>query len=132
VILDDINTKLKAVVPTLGTIIVGYMPDDPNKVLVVHEYSGIPAEHGFGTPGVKYETPGVQLIARGEVEEEDEPYRRLYRAYLEMMKIQAVTINGTNYLFCSHQSGPMKLRIDDERRAEFVVNFLLRKEPSVP
>lgn len=131
--LDDMYTYLGMVNPTLGLMTQSYMPATPNKVLTLNEYSASPPEHGFGIPGLRFETPGLQLIARGDPLDAVEPLVRLRRAYSELCKMQAVTINGTKYLFVKPSQSPFRLRIDDFQggRYEYVVNFLIEREYAV-
>lgn len=132
-ILDDIAKYLMAVTPTLGDVYAGYIPNEPAKLLAVNLYSGMSPQFGFGIPGLKYEEPGLQLFARGEANDEDEPYARIHRAYLELCKIQSMTLSsGTRYLMFRPRQSPFRLRQDEQNhRFEFVVNFGVWKEISL-
>lgn len=132
--LDDLATYLMAVTPTLGDIYVGFIPDTPNKLIALNLYSGTGSQFGFGTAGLRYEEPGLQVFARGEPEDEDEPYARIYRAYTELSKIQARTLppSNTKYLMLRPRQAPYRLRQDEKsHRFEFVVNFGVWKEISL-
>lgn len=127
---DEIATYLGSVSPTLGTIVKRELPARPDAVLVVTNYGGFPAEHGFGTPGIKYENVGIQLKSRGTNDDPLEPYARIQRAFLELAKIQAMTLSGTKYLFAIAMQSPFPLMKDSNNRTIYAVNFIFTKEPS--
>jgi hypothetical protein len=127
---DEVADYLTAVSPTLGLIKTRKLPASPNSVLLVSEYPGGPSLGGFGVAGVKHEYVGIQLKARGEPDDDEEPQARLYRAYIELAKVQGTSLGSTYYLMARAQGVPTLVERDSERRAVFGVNFIMEKEPS--
>ena len=128
---DEIAAYLATVSPSLGLIKVGPLPATPDVCIAVGGYGGAPPTHGFGTLGIQYEEPGVQLLVRGAPHDSVEPEARAQRVYQAMAKIQGMTLSGTKYLMVRPQQSPFELKRDDQdTRVVFAANFLCEKEPS--
>ncbi len=108
----------------------GSLPSQPDKVLVLREYSAAPSDLGFGVPGIQFEYAGLQLVARGAPNDYEEPRLRIYRAYQEGAKVQARTLSGVQHLLWSPGPPPVPLDRDASNRFIFVCNFIVQKRPS--
>ena len=129
-LLDELAAYLATVSPSLGLIVKGSMPATSDVCLSLQEYGGAPPTTGFGTPGLQYEMPGVQILARGVAHDYQEPRARIERAYQALAKVQGTTLSGTKYLMVRPQQSPFLLERDGNERCVFAVNCLAEKEPS--
>jgi hypothetical protein len=138
VILDEVAAFLVA--QGLGVLNVdlfaGKLPNDPNACCAVYEYPGMPGEFGFGAPGgVIHETPGIQVVFRGEPHDYVGPRVKAQAAYLALSKVQAEPLSGTFYHWIHPQHTPTPLGPGPEGRDgldRIVVkcSYLCEKEPS--
>ena len=118
---------------TSGTnLFKGAMRAAPDEQVVVAEYAGDVAWAVFGVD-VSDEAPGVQVKTRGKAEEYDAPRLLLEQIAQDLRARGAFTVNSTRYADL-HQVQPVfPLGRDGNRRYQFGVNFIARKEPtSVP
>lgn len=102
---------------------------------VVQEFQGQPSDQGFGVLGVRFETPGIQVMYRGKPGDSVTPRLRCERAYRAIAAIQPGPLLpgtvDTEYLIALPQGAPSPLKVDDAGRHYYVVNFLIQKELSV-
>ena len=117
-------TEVKARLVALGslpTITIGYMPDNGDIAIgTIYEYSGAPAERGFGVVGVKYEHPALQIVFRGAPHDYDGPRAHAEIAYRNLAEVQATTLSGTEYLQIDPQQTPFKIRPTDENKRHYL------------
>jgi len=127
---------------TVGTdIFVGYMPASPDECCAVYEYGGAAPTFGFGTPGLFYEAPAVQVVFRGPrpgpgvTTAYSGPRTKVEAAYQGLAAVETTTLAGGGtsgfYHYIRPQQAPLMIGHDDEKRALIAVNFLIEKEPSV-
>jgi hypothetical protein len=129
---EEIADKLATLgLGTVGTdIFIGVIPERPDAVTAVFETGGEPPEFGFGTPGLKYETPSVQIICRGARGDYATPRARIQLAYLGLPQVQGTTLGSTYYHMIKPIQTPFELRRDDDARVLMVVNVKCEKEMS--
>lgn len=134
-VLEEIATKLESL--GLGsysaepyTIFVGTLPADPQVACAVYEYPGQPPRHGFGTPGLQFEYPMVQVVFRGLPHDYDGPATKARTAYRELSKVQGTTLSGTRYLMIRPQQSPFLLRRGDNQEVYIACNYECEKDPS--
>jgi hypothetical protein len=132
-LLDEALAYLRAVSPSLGTVTVEEIPDDPDEVIVIAGYNAGRSDLGFGTPGIKFEYPGMQVRVRGAAKAKREPLARAERCRQECAKVQAMTLNGdggpVRHLLWIPE-GIFLLDTDSKERRVYVFNVLVQKDPS--
>jgi hypothetical protein len=95
--------------------------------------TGGPAgELGFGTEGLLYEYPQVQVVVRGAPDDYDGPFSNIEAIYLDLPKIQATALtSGKLYHLVRALQHPFVLdRRDEKGRTVWVVNFEVKREVS--
>jgi hypothetical protein len=131
-VLNEIAAKLEAV--GLGTqtvdIFVGRLEAEPDVQIAVATYGGLAPEFGFGTAGVKYETPAVQIRVRGVEQDLLGPMARAKTAHDELAKVEATALSGVFYHWIHPQQPPFELERDQKGRVIVAFNCLCEKEPS--
>jgi hypothetical protein len=135
-VLNEITKKLADL--GLGTdgvdIVEGMMPATPDACCAVYRYGGLAPEHGFGSAGIHSETPGIQVVFRGDPEDYSGPDAKAQTAYEELSKIETQTLTGSEtsafYRTVHAQGAPFELKRDENKRVYIAVNFLCEKEPS--
>ena len=130
-LLDEIATRLGTIgALSTYTITKGHRPDAPDKTVTVYETGGAPAELGFGTPGIQFEHPAIAVHVRGAADDYEGPRTAIQAVYLDLPKVQAVSLSGTPYHTIIPIQAPFLLERDEQRRVVLVVNFNVEKEPS--
>jgi hypothetical protein len=108
----------------------GTLPNDPPVCGSVQEYPAVPPEFGFGFAGVNFETPGVQVLFRGEPHDYAGPRAKAEAAYRALSAVSAQPLSGTFYHHIHPQHSPFPLGRDDDQRVMIVCSYLCEKEPS--
>ena len=121
-------TELTLVVGT--TIFLGSIPPKPDTCLTLREYGGAPPTGGLGTVGIKYESPGVQIVCRGEKGDYATPRTAAETAYRALAEIEAEALSGTDYLMVGPKQSPFLLKTDENDRTLIAFNVESEKEPS--
>jgi hypothetical protein len=137
-VLDEIAAKLAALgVGTVGTtIFTGYMPETPDECCCVYEYGGTGPEMGFGSPGIHYERPSVQVVFRGPTPgpgvttSYSGPRALAETAYRGLAEVEATTLSGTFYHTVIPQQAPFLMKRDDAKRVYIAFNAVATKELS--
>ena len=125
----DVSSKLTLAGLTTGyEVLRGKMPSSPDKVIAIFETGGSGPNFFMGSGTV--EEPAIQIRVRGEVEDYDTPRAKIEQIYQAFAGYGAFTVNSTRYLAFTPLQSPYPLRKDDNRRVEWAVNFLVRKELS--
>lgn len=121
---EDIADKLQALgLGTVGTdIFIGVFPEVPDAITAVMETGGTAPEFGFGTPGLKYESPSLQIVCRGEKGDYATPRSRIELAYYGLPQIQGATVGSHYYHMIKPSQSPFPLRRDDDERVLMVFN----------
>lgn len=139
---NEIAAKLQALsLGTVGTsIFVGYMPASPDECCAVYEYGGTAPTFGFGSPGVHFEQPAVQVVFRGPkpgpgvTTSYSNPRTKAEAAYRGLSAVEVATLTGGGtsalYHMIRPQQAPVMIGHDDDKRVLMAVNFLCEKEPS--
>lgn len=143
-VLNEIAAKIAALgLGTVGTnIFWGSMPETPDECCAVYEYGGSPPEMGFGTAGIHFETPAVQVVFRGPVPgpgvatSYSGPRAKAETAYRGLAAVEVATLSagagGTSALYhwIHPQQAPFLMRRDEQDRVYIAFNCLCQKEPS--
>lgn len=132
-ILAEIQTYLTSL-GTLGTITIGNMPASPDVMGTIFEYGGQSPDRQFGTSGIKYEKPAIQLVFRGVAFDYNGPRAKAEVAYRALAAIQPGALGGgvtTIYLQIDPQQAPHPIAlIDANNRHKIGINFYATKELS--
>jgi len=114
----------------LGTIYLGIMAATPNTLGALIEYGGLAPDYQFGTVGIKYETPALQLMFRGEPGNYSAPMAKARIAYKALAELQPGTISSGSaiYLTVKPQQAPFSLGQDSNLRYEVGFNLYCTKE----
>lgn len=109
----------------------GYMPPDPDKVIVVFESVGDPPEKAQpGSDEIEYDLPGFQIRGRGAKfgyealrTKMGEVYRALHGSSLAPATGEPAYID-----VLAVQSGPLPMGMDNNSRPELTWNFRCMRE----
>lgn len=129
----NVAQEIKAYLDSLGTlgkIVCGSIPAEPDEIGVIHEYGGRPPDFQFGHVGIKYEKPSIQVLFRGAPHDYDLPMHRARIAWAALAEVQPGRLPGalTEYLMIAPQQSPFSLGKDENKRFEIVCNFYIDKE----
>ncbi len=134
-LLNEIAAKVAALgLGTVGTTIhIGMMPETPDVCCAVYEYGGQPPEFGFGTAGISYESPAVQVVFRGAAGDYATPRASAATAYNGLASVEATTLSGGTSAFYHSihpQQAPFLMRRDANDRVYIAFNCICEKELS--
>jgi hypothetical protein len=143
-VIHEIAAKLAVLgLGTVGTtIFAGRMPNDPDECCAVYEYGGAAPTFGFGTPGLHFEEPAVQVAFRGPrpgpgvTTGYTGPRTKAEAAYRGLATVEVETLSGGSgstsalYHYIRPQQAPLSIGEDEQKRVLIVVNFLCEKVPS--
>lgn len=109
-----------------------FLPNDPDAAGVVKESGGSGPDMGFGSVGVQFENPTVQIIFRGAPEDYAGPRAKAQTAFNSMASISAPqSLGSTKYLLVIPLQQPFPLGGRDEsKRWNIACNYLIKKEQS--
>jgi hypothetical protein len=128
--LDEITTYLESQnVAVFGrNLFAGTRPEEPDEVLVVLEYPGMPPEYqndGSSTGPVR-EQPQIQVTARGH---DYESVRQLIQAaWVALSKVTNQVLTGKRYLSIRPTSSPAAIGRDSNDRVLLSFNASVYKE----
>ncbi len=134
-VLNEIAAKVASLTGlVVGTSIhLGMMPETPDVCCAVYEYGGLAPEFGFGTAGIFFETPAVQVVFRGTAYDYATPRASAATAYAGLAAVEASTLTGGTSAFYHtvHPNGPpFMLQRDANQRVYIAFNCLCEKELS--
>jgi len=122
-LLDDIAAYLQtqSIGVTGADIFKGFMPDQPDNVVVLYEYAGSPLPLHW--PG---EYPGLQVRVRNKSYAAGRS--RIEAVVSALHGLSEEVFNGRRYLLVKANQSPESLGRDANGRNEWVVNFSILKE----
>lgn len=129
----SLGTEIVAKLVALGlgvsgtSLFIGLMPDTPNVCGTVYEYPGLEPVMGFGSPGIDFETPAIQVVFRGEPRDYATPRANAESAYRGLAAVEATTLSGTFYHTITPRQAPFLMRRDENERVYIACNFLCEK-----
>lgn len=117
------------------TIFTDKLPATPDECGAVYATRGLPAESPFGSAAIDRETPGIQVVFRGEPGDRATPRENCEAAKQGLAAIQVTTLTGggTSALYRwihAQDSEPILFNEDPAGRFSYSVNFMAEKEPS--
>lgn len=127
---EEIADKLASLgLGVVGTsIFIGMLPDHPDELLAVMETGGSAPTFGFGVPGLKFETPNVQVIVRGARGDYSAPRFTIGLAYKGLSTVQGQYLGLTYYHMIKPIQSPFMLHRDQNERPVFIFNASCEKE----
>ena len=131
-LLDEMKARFAAqgLIGSGYVVIRGYLPETPDKVIMLKENGGAAPEAFFADESATIEQPTLQCIVRGAPTEYDEPRLQIERLYQGVIDWGAFVEDGTRYLGLDPIQSPFPLGRDKNQRATFSVNFTVQKELS--
>lgn len=123
-ILDDIEYALQQA--SVGwSIYKGYMPDEPDNLIVVYETGGQPPDQSDSP----FDFPSIQVRVRGPREDYQSARSKIQECF-NALHAKQITVVGVSpvkkYVYCyAIQSGPIPMGRDTNTRPELVWNFQL-------
>lgn len=129
-LLDEISARLTAQsLVTTGFIVrEGALTDKQDKVIALYETGGTGPELFGASPPV--ERPGLQVVVRGAAHDAATPRAQIESIYQAMIGWGAFSSGGVRYLRLTALQAPFPLRVDENERRLYAVNFLVEKELS--
>lgn len=116
---------------TSANIFTRFMPETPNELITIYGTGGSGPELGLGSSRIAQRRPSLQIVARGEPNDNDTPFDTMESIISKMAEIVTETINGTVYHFADPlQSEPVPMGRDENKRFRVSCNFLLSKDPA--
>lgn len=127
---EEIADKLAILgLGVVGTsIFIGMMPDHPDELIAVMETGGSAPTFGFSTPGLKFETPNVQVIVRGERGDYSAPRDTIQTAFRGLATVQGQYLGPSYYHMIRPIQSPFMLHRDQNERPVFIFNATCEKE----
>lgn len=114
------------------TIYAGTMPDAPDRIVVVTEYSGMSPVWGYdplaGVGGALLERPKFQVMCREAPNNYQAGRLLVEQAFQAALKMRNSTLSGTRYLLVSPLQSPFQVGLDDKRRPLFAFNCDVLKD----
>lgn len=133
-VLTELKALLDTANPTLGPIRVGAMPNDPDVMGALYEYGGQRPERQFGTAGIGWEKPAVQLVFRGAPHDYAGPRAKAEQAWKLLTAVNPGALGAgvtTIYRMITPVQSPFPLGSPDPQgRFKIACNFNVEKEPS--
>jgi hypothetical protein len=98
-LLTEIKARIEATLVANGisgyTVTRGEMPNSPNKVITVQRYAGKPPMVHFGSAGLHYEHPKLQVVVRGDPTDFDGPMAVMNTIYRDLVKVQDTLLTSS-------------------------------------
>jgi Bacteriophage minor capsid protein len=123
--LDDIKTRIDSLAIAGYVCKTASMGSTPDLLIVVYEYGGNPPEFGFGTPGLKYAHPGLNVKVRGVADDYAGPRAVAQLVWLDLPKVQVTTLGGTAVQLIKPTGSVTLFERDGNKRCVFNMNFIV-------
>ena len=129
-VLDDVATRIAtAVSGTVGTdVFKSTMPPLPDAVIVCYETGGLAPEKRFGTKGIEWERPGIQVVARGAAGDYATPRATIQTVFESLSEVEAEDLSSTRYYLSEPLQNPFALDVDEQDRPSIAFNILFTKQ----
>lgn len=103
-------------------LFVGRMPDSPDLCICIYEYDGIPPAETMGAHLPVAETPRVQVVVRGTVEDYQTPRDRALAIRNGLAALGETTTAGITVMRWAPQGLVMPMGLDEKDRHKISVN----------
>ena len=129
-VLDDLGVRIAtAISGTVGTdIFKSTLPPSPDACVSLFESGGLAPEKRFGTKGIEWERPAVQVVVRGAPNDYATARATIQTIYESIAEIETEDLSGTRYYLSNPQQNPFALGVDEQERPTVAFNVLLTKD----
>ena len=129
-VLDDLGVRIAtAISGTVGSnIFKSTMPPSPDAAVALYETGGLAPENRFGTKGIEWERPAVQIIVRGAPNDYATARATIQTIYESIAEIETEELSGTKYFLSDPQQNPFALNVDEQQRPSVAFNVILTKD----
>ena len=129
-VLDDLGVRIAtAISGTVGTnIFKSTMPPSPDAAVALYETGGLAPENRFGTKGIEWERPAVQIIVRGAPNDYATARATIQTIYESIAEIETEELSGTKNFLSDPQQNPFALNVDEQQRPSVAFNVILTKD----
>jgi hypothetical protein len=129
-VLDDLATRIATVISgSVGTdVFKSILPPAPDAVVSLFESGGLAPEKRFGTKGIEWERPAIQIVARGAPDDYATPRATLQTVFESLAEIETEDLSGTRYYLSEPLQQPFALDRDAQSRPSIAFNILLTKD----
>jgi hypothetical protein len=131
-VLDDLATRIATTISgTVGTnIFKSTMPTTPDAVVALYETGGLAPEKRFGTKGIDWERPAVQVVVRGAPGDYETARTTIQTIFEDVSKIEAENLSSTRFYLSDPLQEPFGLTVDDQDRPTVAFNIIFTKDIS--
>jgi hypothetical protein len=131
-VLDDLATRIATTISgTVGTdIFKSKMPALPDAAVALRETGGLAPEKRFGTKGIEWERPAVQIVVRGAPGDYETARTTSQTIFEDVSKIETEDLSGTRYYMSDPLQEPFGLTIDEQDRPTVSFNIIFTKDIS--
>ena len=131
-VLDDLATRIATTISgTVGTdIFKSMMPVTPDAAVALYETGGLAPEKRFGTKGIEWERPGVQVVVRGAPGDYQTARTTSQTIFEDVSKIEAEDLSGTRFHLSDPLQQPFGLSVDEQDRPTVAFNIIFTKDIS--
>jgi len=129
-VLDDLGVRIAtAISGTVGTdIFKSTLPPSPDAAVALYETGGLAPEKRFGTAGIEWERPAVQVVVRGAPNDYATPRATIQTIYENVAEIETEDLSGTRYYLSEPMQNPFALDVDEQDRPSLAFNVILTKD----
>ena len=129
-VLDDLATRIAtAISGTVGTdVFKSLLPATPDAAVAVIETGGMAPEKRFGTKGIEWERPAVQVIVRGAPGDYETARTTCQTIFENVAEIETEDLSGTRYYLSEPLQNPFSLDRDEKSRPAVAFNCLFTKD----
>ena len=129
-VLDDLATRIATTISgTVGTnIFKSKMPVTPDAAVALYETGGLAPEKRFGTKGIEWERPAVQIVVRGAPGDYQTARTTSQTIFEDVAKIETEDLSGTRYYLSDPLQEPFELAVDKQERPTLAFNVILTKD----
>ena len=129
-VLDDLGVRIAtAISGTVGTdIFKSTLPPSPDASVALYETGGLAPEKRFGTKGIEWERPAVQVVVRGAPNDYSTPRATIQTIFESLAEIETEDLSGTRYYLSEPMQNPFALDVDEQDRPSLAFNVILTKD----
>lgn len=129
-VLDDLATRIATTISgTVGTnIFKSMMPVTPDAAVALYETGGLAPEKRFGSKGIDWERPGVQVVVRGAPGDYQTARTTSQTIFEDVAEIETEDLSGTRYYLSDPLQQPFELAVDEQKRPTVAFNVILTKD----
>ena len=96
--------------------------------MALDETGGLAPEKRFGSAGVEWERPGVQVVVRGAPGDYQTARTTSQTIFEDVASIETEDLSSTRYYMSDPLQEPFGLSVDEQDRPSVVFNVILTKD----